>query len=138
MSEYKSVLQFNGYIVNEINFKLNELFQKNVESLETEIQIKPIINTKGNEMQIKLITEVFKNAEEKNYPFEINVTITGFFVSEDENPEKYKANAIAILYPYIRSIISTYTANANINAFILPTINVNKLIEEQNEKDVKI
>ena len=43
-------------------------------------------------------------------------------------------NAIAILYPYVRALISTYTANANINPLILPAINVNKLIENSEDK----
>ena len=61
------------------------------------------------------------------------VNLTGYFMVDGCEPETLKANAIAILYPYVRAIISTYTANANITPLILPTINVNKLIKDQEE-----
>ena len=45
------------------------------------------------------------------------------------------SNAIAILYPYIRSIVSVYTSSINVPPLILPVINVNALIEQlENEK----
>ena len=73
-----------------------------------------------------------KNAKENNYPFEMEIEITGYFQIESVSNEiDFEPNAIAILYPYIRAIASTYTASANINPLILPAINVNKLIEDQ-------
>ena len=86
-----------------------------------------------NEINYKLVVDVFENALENNKPFEMKVHLTGYFITEGENPEIFKANAIAILYPYVRAIVSTYTANANITPLILPAINVNKLIEDQKK-----
>ena len=63
----------------------------------------------------------------------MKVNLTGYFMADSCNPETLKANAIAILYPYVRAIVSTYTANANITPLILPPINVNKLIKDQEE-----
>ena len=85
-----------------------------------------------NEIRFKN-NEIFKDAEKNNYPFEMTVSLTGKFECEGEEPEKFSKNAIAILYPYVRAIVSTYTANANVNALILPAINVNKLIEEDEK-----
>jgi len=56
-----------------------------------------------------------------DYPFEIKVKILGIF----------ETNVIAILYPYVRAIISTYTAQANVPALILPPINVNSLMKDE-------
>lgn len=48
----------------------------------------------------------------------------------------FEPNAIAILYPYVRSIISTYTTNSNVDPIILPTINVVEMLkQEKNNKD---
>lgn len=59
--------------------------------------------------------------------------MVGFFRVEDENNEvdKFKPNAVAIMYPYIRAIVTNYTANANVNPLILPVININALIRDK-------
>jgi preprotein translocase subunit SecB len=89
---------------------------------------------KENELIIKLYTKVFGNSEIKNYPFEIEVAITGYFdISENEGNIDFEPNAIAILYPYIRAIISTYTSSANVMPVILPAINVNAVLKNQKE-----
>nr|DAZ80977.1 MAG TPA: Preprotein translocase subunit SecB [Caudoviricetes sp.] len=40
-------------------------------------------------------------------------------------------NTIAIMFPYVRSYISTITSIPNMSPIVLPPINVNKLIEDQ-------
>lgn len=133
MEKYESVLKFIRYEVNEIYFKKNISFQLNEEGTPIDLKIKPIIDIKDKNMNITLQIEIFENAKQNNKPFEMKVNLTGYFITEGGNPEVFKANAIAILYPYVRAIVSTYTANANITPLILPTINVNKLIKDQEE-----
>lgn len=133
MEKYNSVLRFNNYIVNEIKYKTNKGFKDSKEGTPIDINIVPKIDIKDNNMAITLITNIFNNALENNYPFEMQIDITGNFSTEDDSPDKFVKNAIAILYPYIRAIVSTYTASANITPLILPAINVNKLIEDQEE-----
>lgn len=133
MEKYESVLKFIRYEVNEIYFKKNINFQVNKEGTLIDLKIKPIIDIKDKNMNIMLQTTIFENAEQNNKPFEMKVNVTGYFMTDGCNPETLKANAIAILYPYVRAIVSTYTANTNITPLILPTINVNKLIKDQEE-----
>lgn len=135
MSNYSSVLIFKGYKVNEIIFKNNDIFKKEKNSFPLDIKIKSSLENNKNEMKVNLITEIYKNAEENNYPFSMTVNITGIFESEDGKTDIFYKNAIAIMYPYVRAIVSSYTALANVNPLILPPINVNKLIEEQEKKD---
>lgn len=129
MEKYKSKLIFNKYVVNEISFKNNEKFEEKTVSIDFSIGKK--VTRNENDLIVELITSIFENAEENNYPFEMQVKITGYF-TEEKNDEKidFEPNAIAILYPYIRSIVSTYTVNANVNGLILPIINVNKVIKD--------
>lgn len=42
----------------------------------------------------------------------------------DEIPEFFYGNSIAILFPYIRSMVSTVTLQANVQPLILPTLNL--------------
>ncbi len=133
MEKYESVLKFIKYEVNEIYLRKNMNFQSNEEGTPIDLKIKPIIDIQDKKMNITLQIVIFENAEQNNKPFEMNVNLIGYFIVEGDNPEIFKANAIAILYPYVRAIVSTYTANANITPLILPTINVNKLIKDQEK-----
>ena len=62
----------------------------------------------------------------------------GIFSVEGEDVERFEVNGISLLYPYIRSIVSTYTANSNLPTLILPPINVMhyyKISKENEEKN---
>jgi preprotein translocase subunit SecB len=130
MENLKSVLIFEKYVVNKVEFIRNENYNAE-EKTKIQFAIKKQAKKNDNKMEITLCTTVFENAKDNNYPFEMNVEITGFFAIESEDKEiNLEPNAVAILYPYIRAIVSTYTANANVNALILPPINVNNLFKE--------
>lgn len=130
MEKYTSKLIFDRYIVNKVIFN-NNINYNLEEKTKINFNINKNIKKDSKSIEIELTTKIFENAKENNYPFEMEIVITGYFTIED-NEEKinFEPNAIAILYPYIRAIVSTYTAAANVNALILPTINVNKLIED--------
>ena len=132
--KYESILRFNKYIVNEINFKNNDKFKQSTERISIDFRIYKEIVKNNNNMEVKLTTKIFTDAEKNNYPFEMEVILTGYFTEVDnENNVNFEPNAIAILYPYVRAIVSTYTASANVNSLILPAINVNKLVEDQQK-----
>lgn len=85
-------------------------------------------------MEIMLKLNVFKGQEES--PFNMEVEVSGFFELEGEDDiTRYEANAIAIMYPYLRAIVSTYTASANIAPVILPAINVNAMLKRKKEEN---
>lgn len=129
MDKYKSKLTFNKYIVKSVNFDYNENFKEKTLDILFDID-KNIKYINDNNMIIDLAVQIFENSEK--YPFSMNVVVRGFFTIEnnDENIN-YEANAIAILYPYVRTIVATYTANANIMPLTLPIINVNSMIREK-------
>ena len=131
MENLKSALIFNKYVVDKVSFIRNENYDFE-QKTSINFSIAKDVKKSENNMQITLNTKIFENAKKNNYPFEMEVQITGFFLVENENGIDFEPNAIAILYPYIRAIVSTYTANANVNALILPPINVNKLFDKKN------
>ena len=131
MENLKSALIFERYVVNKVIFTRNENYDLE-QKTSIQFSISKSVKKKDNKMEITLNTKIFENAEKNNYPFEMDVQITGFFVIENEKNINFEPNAVAILYPYIRAIVSTYTANANVNALILPPINVNNLFKNEN------
>lgn len=135
MEQLKSMLIFERYVVNKVTFERNENYDLG-QKPKIEFSITKSVNKIDNKMEVSLNTKVFENAKENNYPFEMEVQVTGFFEIEGNVKNiNFEPNAVAILYPYIRAIVSTYTANANVNALILPPINVNSLFSEELEKN---
>ena len=135
MEKLESVLRFDKYIVDEVVFKTNPEFNPTDDKLKINFSIKKDVKHKDNgQMVVSLQVNIFEKANEKNYPFEMMVQLRGFFTMSDRTIN-LDSNAIAILYPYIRSIVSVYTSSINVPPLILPVINVNALIEQlENEK----
>lgn len=130
----KGVISFSNYEVKKVMFALNDRFTGQEVNIDFDVSSSVEVDEKNTEMRVNLDVDIFKDAEKNNYPFEMSISLRGYFQNEtDEKIEKYTANAIAILYPYVRALVSTYTANANVAPLLLPTINVNKML--QNKKD---
>lgn len=127
-----SSLKFNGYAVDEVSFIRNRDLPEEINSWKIDFDIGSTIkiNEEKNKMCINLKVEVFKSTE--NPPFTMEVDIVGYFeIIGNDDIGKYKANAIAIMYPYLRAIVSTYTSSSNVLPVILPAINVNAMLEKQ-------
>ena len=131
--KYKSTLSLIKYTVNELVFKKNNEY--NGDNVNIDFKINKDIKYENDIMIVNLITYIFKDSVQKNFPFEMKVNIEGRFKIEGNVTNEWEPNAIAILYPYIRAIVSNYTANANINSLILPIININKYIQDCEEND---
>lgn len=58
--------------------------------------------------------------------------------SFSEIPNFFYVNCIAILFPYVRSYISTVSVQSNIKPIILPTLNLTPLAQELRESSQEI
>ncbi|HEY3377785.1 MAG TPA: protein-export chaperone SecB [Armatimonadota bacterium] len=127
----ESSLRFEGYMVNRVVFELNPSFTG--DTAELAFTVERQVELALPELSVTLAVDVFPNAAAQNYPFSMSLNVTGFFMLEGEGADTAQQlaemNAVAILYPYIRALATTYTANANITPLILPTINVVKMLE---------
>lgn len=130
-----SSLKFEAYVVNKVLFKRNENLNENIKEwkLSFDVKNKTQVNKEKNKMKITLNVDIFK--EEENPPFTMDTEIIGMFsLNGDDDIKTYEANAIAIMYPYLRAIVSTYTASANVVPVILPAINVNAMLKRKDKK----
>jgi preprotein translocase subunit SecB len=77
-------------------------------------------------------------SEEEHY--QLDLEYVSFFKTDTALTQEFKTspipsvNAPAIAYPFLRSFVSTLTLNAGYNPVILPTINFQKLVREQQEQ----
>lgn len=83
----------------------------------------------GNKLDIKLYCRV--RCEDI---FLLDMCLAGSFVIGGEFTEnRVLPNAIAIMFPYLRSQISIMTAQPNMCPIILPAMNINKFINKEKQ-----
>lgn len=133
-NENAAVIQFIGYRVTniiynckpsfefpqgEVAYKFN--FHKNLGVLsETEVQENVCANI------------FFSDTDEmEDAPFRLSVEIAGRFACEIKWKPEFEPNVLAIMFPYLRSIVSVITSNSGRNPVILPTINIASLFENK-------
>lgn len=136
MNIVKSAVNFNGYRVLYANYE-SKAYPKD----ENEIKIDPKFNriirkVSNNEYALILGIQIKSTEDDANLPFDIEVVIEGNFILENvENHEKtMKINATAIMFPYLRSTLSMLTTLMNINPVVLPTINLIKMFQDDEEQ----
>jgi preprotein translocase subunit SecB len=114
-----------------------ERFLFNLEN-ETEDKISIKIDPSGlfisSERKFILTFHFYAFDKQKNYEESfVECTLTAeFSFSENINnvediPQYFYTNSIAIVFPYLRSFISSLTIQANIKPVILPTMNLTSL-----------
>ena len=121
-------MKLSGYTVDKMSFMLNKNFR--AEPGE-KIQIKPIFNREitkiSQERFILTVSVSFANLD-REIPFYLDVQISGVYdVPEWEDVQTNKfiiTNATNVLYPYLRSIVTTLTANGQVPPYLLPITNV--------------
>ena len=139
MANGDCVLTFKNYEVNEISFVKNNKFKnEGFEGLDFNIDtnIKYPKNPEENKFAVKLRINFGEDAITNNYPFTVIADITGFFeldLSQLGDMKQFaEVNAVSILFPYLRSLITTVTANANIPPVIIPPMNIAGMIQKEN------
>ena len=137
MKTSAGVIKFVEYKVAKVIFELNVDFEWDDGGLDIvfDAESSKYVSEDGKQMIVELVLKIF-NDEEQEYPFRMELELVGAFELQQnvDDIEKYYANALSILYPYARAIVSNYTANANVEPLILPTVNIWKMINEKNNK----
>ena len=131
----RGVITFLDYKVNKIEFVNNSEYNGDEVDVDFDVTAQFKVSQDGQEMIVVLKTDIFAPKEEKIYPFRMTVEVEGYFESNFDQQEdkisQYWKNSVAILFPYVRALVSSFTSNANVTPLILPTVNVNRLLEQE-------
>lgn len=131
-----SELQFLHYDVNKIHFVNNPNFE--TQEVEIDLEFNVAIEHSEEYIAQKVSIEVFPNGIENGMPFHLQIDVTGHFrlvngaVLLETND--IEVNTLSILFPYLRSLVTTITANANVSPLVLPTLNIVKTLEEKRKE----
>ena len=91
------------------------------------------------EYKLRLITRV--SSEEKEFISTTLQVVFGFTepIELSEIPDFFYPNCMAIVFPYVRSFLSTLSLQANVPPIILPIINFSDLqgVLKRNTKEVE-
>lgn len=133
-----SVLTLQSYVVKNMEFKLNESFRPQGEEIELHPEFRRIIHKiDENTASVDLI---FRIKEASDAPFMMNICIEGVFSmpnwDKDESRLLMISNTVAILFPYLRSLVTLITANANVPPYTLPVMNINELFAKTEPNNI--
>lgn len=132
MKTERAILQFLGYRVDKMIFTGKPEYVTTPEQIVLEPSFSRTIrqiNTEEYEVTIGV------KLEQSNLPFETSLSLTGRFKCEgvQEIQKMLKTNAVAILYPYVRATLSMLTTIAAVPPVIVPTINLAKMFEQEEQ-----
>lgn len=112
-----SKLKMTELYVESASFERNEQCDKNIS-----ISVSHNIAKNDNEYLIKLIIDIIN----KDSTLKVNVAMVGKFQCDDT--KLIEKNAIAIMFPYIRSYVSTLTTQPGLNPIVLQPVNILSLL----------
>ena len=130
------VISFLGYRLAHFEYDCNPAFNLNdLEDGKLKFNFSRISSQlESGETQINLLTRVFYSTDDniENAPLRIIVEIAGLFKEANGASwdKKWESNAVAIMYPYIRAMIGSLTAQSGREPVLLPTVNVAAMFAE--------
>lgn len=136
-----SDLLFHGYKTTDITYKCLPDLDKDLEGYSYFMRF----FKKAEQTSDKCVLESLRvdihystSPEGKDAKMTLSAGVIGAFESTEQWISKWERNAVSILFPYLRSIVSTVSSLSGHEPIILPTINVNSLFKEDVEGLVSV
>ena len=102
------IISFLGYDVLKIDFKKNENYNGESVELDTDLSVNIRTNKDNSKMAVEMTIKIFDD-EKMEYPFRLEVIVVGQFEIDGDvknNVREFQANAVAILFPYVRALVT--------------------------------
>ncbi|HCT3152192.1 TPA: protein-export chaperone SecB [Staphylococcus aureus] len=136
-------ISFINYIVDTMYYKTNPNFDaENTIEISINEEVFADIDI-SKEEDVAIITLQAKLKETSDVPFSFDASIVGYFEYNSEESdgiqfkEFLKTNAIAILFPYLRSIVSELTGKSNrFLSYNMPVRNIAHEIAEKGNINI--
>lgn len=129
---HRGVIQFLGYRLIDFQYHCdNNYAVTNGEAIQYSFGFhKKTERPSDQSMLVFLRTNVFIGENEEDAPCSMSLEIVGHFESDISIQPQWEMNALAILFPYVRSIISSFTAQSGMPSVILPTVNIAQMFKD--------
>lgn len=133
-------IKFVGTKVSKLSL---DIYDKKETEPEDNFDLR-FVNGYCDEDNKSFITEFTISLSSKEESFKLDLIYTGFFKTSNEINEEFRTsqfplvNAPAIVYPFMRSFVSTVSVNAGLNPVLLPTINFQETYRQNNKPSKKV
>ena len=138
-----AVISFENYVIDESYYKVNDNFDYSQDELNMPETFSAEVGVDKNHEKAYVIININLGNSEENVsdiPFTCKVSVRGIygydsedFVTDESLKEILSKNAVAILYPYVRTYIATLTNLGNqFPAYTLPVMNFAETIQEND------
>ena len=130
------------YKLIKTSFSTNQLYIKNNNLKPGNFELKPLLNRTVGKLDDRryftLLTLSIMSSSERPFPVDITIEFKGIFEFNDIEDEKniynfLKLQAVHIMFPYLRSIITNLTVAAMMPPIILPIVDVSRLFKNQTD-----
>ena len=121
---YASQLKLVDLMIVESSFSRTE---KEIQDAALEMEIEKDIQ-KQSEDQYEITLAV--RLKEKNNQINIYVKSKAHFTTQQENTNLIEKNTIAIIFPYVRSHISSITSQPGMMPIVLPPMNIADMLKD--------
>ena len=137
MSKNSPVIVFEGYRVIHIEYSCNPAYEFPAGEVNYKFNFnKALEKIDEHHVQENLRINVFHGADEyENSPYKLSASMAGIFSCEDEFKEPWESNMVAIMYPYLRSLVSTISSNSGRPSITLPTVNVAAMFRDKKTNE---
>ena len=134
---HRGVIQFLGYRMIDLRYHCNGDYEiPNGEPIEYSFSFqKKIERPSEQNLLVFLRTNVFIGDDENAAPYFISLELVGSFESDIDIRPQWETNALAILFPYARSILSSVTAQTGLPPVVLPTVNISQMFKNAEERE---
>ena len=121
---YASQLKLVDLMIVESSFSRTE---KEIQDAALEMEIEKDIQ-KQSEDQYEITLAV--RLKEKNNQINVYVKSKAHFTTQQENTNLIEKNTIAIIFPYVRSHISSITSQPGMVPIVLPPMNIAAMLKD--------
>ncbi len=121
----KALFGLKDFKISNFSYRESE---KDKPEIELNFDVKGSFDKEHSLYELSLTVEGVENEENQIF----QTTILGLFsfstkLTKEDIPEYFYANAIAIIFPYLRAFVSTLTLQTNSGLIILDTLNLTQL-----------
>lgn len=130
------------YKLKKTTFTTQQLSIKTNNIKPGNFKLNPSITRRTGKIRDKVfftsLTLAIKNTEEHPFPVDVFVDFRGIFEFSEYDTELdvqdfLKLEAVKIMFPYLRSIVSNLSTTAMLPPIILPVTDVTKLFKDQTD-----
>lgn len=131
-------IKLDGYEINDLNYTKDK---SKISKYTSDFEFKPEVSLTEDKKQAKLTitASIRTQGNENTRALGVTVILNGFFTISDEiqNDQELLArtliiNGTAILFPYVRSMISMITGLDSAQTIVLPTVNTMDLFKKNH------